>query len=119
MLASLLATHAPAGNLTVGLEFNLGEPNNFRVPDLGLHRGSPSGVWLPTAAFVVEVRSRNDESLEKFGFYFEHGVDEVLIVDLTTRTVAWFLRSVGGFVKAPRSALLHLPAADIASHLGW
>ena len=119
VLASLLATHAPAGNLTVGLEFNLGELNDFRVPDLGLHRGSPSGVWLPTAAIVVEVRSPNDESLEKFDFYFGHGVDEVLIVDLTTHAVAWFLRAVGGFVEAPRSALLQLPATEIAFQLNW
>jgi Uma2 family endonuclease len=104
-----------------GLEFNLGSSKNFRVPDLGVHRGQPSGVWIETAAIVVEVRSPDDESYEKFEFYAEHGVEEILIADLATRTVTWFVRSETepGFVATAASAVLGLTAAEIAAALNW
>jgi Uma2 family endonuclease len=106
-------------DLVVGLEFNLGDKANFRVPDLGVHRGEPSGSWFATAAIVVEVRSPDDESYEKFDFYFEHGVEEILIADLTTREARWFRRGVDGFVDADRSALLGVTSADVAAVAGW
>jgi Uma2 family endonuclease len=109
---------APLG-LVASMEFNLGEPQNVRVPDLGVHRGDPEGVWLSTAAIVVEVRSPHDESFEKFAFYFDHGVEEILIADLTTETVSWFVRSDGGFTAAGASDVLALSIDDVASALGW
>ena len=79
-----------AGLLLAMHEFNLGESeHDFRVPDGGLHRPGAAGVWLSTAAMVVEILSPGDESRQKLGFYAEHRVDEVLLVDPDKRTVTW------------------------------
>jgi Uma2 family endonuclease len=102
-----------------GLEFNLGEPNDYRVPDLGVHRHEPSGSWVATGAIVVEVRSPDDETYEKFAFYFEHGVEEILVADLVTKTIDWFVRSADDFSRAERSVLLGLSKADVANAIGW
>lgn len=74
-------------------ETNIGEAWDFRVPDLIVHRDMPLLKWFPTAAVVVEVESPGDESRDKFGFYADHGVDEVLIVSPQARTVEWFVLS--------------------------
>jgi hypothetical protein len=54
-------------------------------------------------------------------FYARHGVDEVLLIALDTRTVTWLaldeLRTV--YATAERSALLHLDADDVSAHLPW
>jgi Uma2 family endonuclease len=118
-LARLLGDAADVHGYTVSIEFNLGEPDNFRVPDFGVHRGQPEGLWIPTAAIVVEVRSPDDESYEKFGHYFEHDVDEILIADLVTEAVTWFVRSDDGFVPGDASALLKLSSRVVAQTLGW
>jgi len=62
-----------------------------RLPraDGGLRRPGAAGVWLPTAAVVVEILSPDDESWQKLPVYAEHHVDEVLFVDPTERTVTW------------------------------
>jgi len=47
-------------------EFNLGvSEHDYRVPDGGLHRQRPRGVWQATAALVIEILSPHDESWEK------------------------------------------------------
>jgi Putative restriction endonuclease len=124
----LLGPAADAKGLQVSLEFNLGSPDNYRVPDLGVHRGKPSGVWIATAAIVVEVRSPDDESYEKFDFFADHGVEEILIADLATKTVTWFARgpfsagearSEAKFLRGDRSSILDLSAAEVAAALGW
>ncbi|MGO9891317.1 MAG: hypothetical protein ACLP0L_25920 [Solirubrobacteraceae bacterium] len=51
------------------------------MPEGGLHRASAAGVWLPTAALVVEVVSLRDETYAKLAFYVRHRVDEVLVID--------------------------------------
>jgi Uma2 family endonuclease len=118
-LAALLAPAAAARNLVVTLEFNLGTSDDFRVPDLGVHRGQPAGVWLDTAAIVVEVRSPDDETFDKFAFYAAHGVDEILVADLTSRTVTWFGRRDATFVKCAKSTILDVSSSDIATQLDW
>lgn len=82
-LAVLLDAPARAAGLVPTLhEFNLGEgEHDFRVPDGELHRPGAAGVWLSTAALVVEVRSPGDETWQKLPFFAAHHVDEVLIVD--------------------------------------
>ncbi len=99
--------------------FNLGSLDDFRVPDLGVHRGEPSGVWIPTAAIVAEVRSPDDETYDKFGFYFEHGVEEILVADLKTKSVTWFVRGESAFEPTDRSALLDITVNDVAVALKW
>jgi hypothetical protein len=66
-LAELLGPPARAAGLVAAIaEFNLGkDDHDFRVPDGGLHRGRPTGVWQPTAALVIEIVSPGDESWEK------------------------------------------------------
>jgi Uma2 family endonuclease len=117
-IAILLKRRVPDG-FVVGLEFNLGEKTNFRVPDLGVHRGKPSASWFATAAIVVEVRSPDDETFDKFDFYFKHAVEEILVADLTTHEVHWFLRSSTGFANAARSELCGITEAEVAAVLGW
>jgi hypothetical protein len=90
-LAELLGPLARAAGLQATThEFNLGDSaDDFRVPDGGLHRPGAAGVWLSTAALVVENLSPDDETREKLPFYAAHDVDEVLIVDPSGRTVTW------------------------------
>ena len=65
-VAVLLDEPARAAGLRVSLEFNMGVKDDFRVPDLGVHRKPCSGVWIPTAAIVVEILSPEDETPESF-----------------------------------------------------
>jgi hypothetical protein len=120
-LAVLLDGPARAGGLLLAMhEFNLGESEqNFRVPDGGLHRPGAAGVWLPTAAVVVEVLSPGDESWQKLGFYAEHDVDEVLLVDPAERTVTWLALRDGEYRPVQRSGLIDLGSAELAERLDW
>lgn len=101
------------------LEFNLGNPQDFRVPDLGFHRTDPLGAWHDTAAIIVEVRSPEDESYEKFGFYFAHGVEEILIADISSEAVQWYQRSDVEFVTADASDILGISSQHITNALRW
>lgn len=109
-----------AGLLTVMSEFNLGESeHDFRVPDGGLHRAGASGVWLPTAALVVEIISPDDESRQKLPFYAEHHVDEVLLVDPAQRSVAWLALRDGEYAPVEHSGLIALGPAELAAQIDW
>jgi Putative restriction endonuclease len=113
----------PAG--TAGLlpaigEFNLGESeHDFRVPDGGLHRPGTSGVWLSTAAVVVEIVSPGDETWEKLPFYARHHVDEVLIVDPEKRTVDWLALTDNEYRAVERSGLIELGPRELAEQIDW
>jgi Putative restriction endonuclease len=101
-------------------EFNLGESErDFRVPDGGLHRPGAAGVWLATAAIVVEILSPGDESWLKLPFYAAHDVDEVLLVDPAERTVTWLALRDGAYVPVVRSALIELGPAELTECLDW
>jgi hypothetical protein len=109
-----------AGLLPAMGEFNLGESeDDFRVPDGGLHRPGAAGVWLSTAAVVVEVLSPGDESWQKLPFYAAHDVDEILIVDPIERTVAWLALHDGDYQPVRRSGLIDLGPGDLAERLDW
>ena len=86
VLAVVLHPYAQGGGLTGTGPFNLGRPDDYRVPDRGYHRGQPKGTWVPAVAFVVEIISPDDETYEKFGFYAEHGVEEILVADPAARS---------------------------------
>ncbi len=77
-LAVILDPSASDAGLEAAMgEFNLGDSiDDFRVPDGGLHRPGTEGVWLHTAALVVEIVSPGDESWQKLPFYAAHGVEE-------------------------------------------
>jgi Uma2 family endonuclease len=117
-LQRALGAAADAAGLVGGGPFNLGNPNDYRVPDGGFHRGSLE-LWNPTAAIVFEVLSPHDESFEKFGFYAQSGVEEIIIVDPIARTVQWFIQGGDHFIESPRSPLLNVEASDIAKAIRW
>jgi Uma2 family endonuclease len=120
-LAELLGPAARAAGLEPAMhEFNLGESeHDFRVPDGGLHRPGAAGVWLSTAALVVEILSPEDESWQKLPFYAAHHVDEVLIVDPAKRTVTWLALRDGEYQPVQRSGLIALGPAELAVQLTW
>ncbi len=120
-LTFLLGAPARDSGLLLAMhEFNLGESeHDFRVPDGGLHRPGAAGVWLPTAAIVVEILSPGDETWQKLPFYGAHGVDEVLIVDPESRTVTWLALGDGEYEPVVRSGLIALGPAEVAATLEW
>lgn len=120
-LSDLLAPLARAAQLVpVIQEFAVGEPNDYVVPDGGLHQAGVRGVWHPTAALVIEIVSPGDESWEKLDFYAARHVDEVLIVEPQQRRVHWLgLDRAGGYRPLERSALIALGPGELASRLDW
>jgi len=120
-LAVLLDAPARGAGLLPGMgEFNLGESeHDFRVPDGGLHRPGAAGVWLHTAALVVEILSAADESWQKLPFYAEHHVDEVLLVDPADRTVTWLALREGEYEPVQRSGLIELGPLELAEQIDW
>lgn len=115
----LLDEPARAAGLRVSMEFNLGIKDDFRVPDLGVHREPCSGVWIPTAAIVVEILSPEDETWEKLPFYAEHGVEELLIVDPASHSVRLLALRAGEYRTADHSELLDLGASELAARIDW
>lgn len=120
-LAVLLDSPARSAGLFPAMgEFNLGETEaDYRVPDGGLHRSRPRGIWFATAALVVEILSPGDETWEKLPFYAAHGVDEVLIVDPDTRRVHWLALADGAYAPTERSGLIDLGATELAGRIDW
>jgi len=120
-LAERLGPLARAAGLAATIsEFNLGESeHDFRVPDGGLHRSGAAGVWLSTAALVLEILSPGDETWQKLPFYAAHDVDEILIVDPTERTVTWLGLSDGDYHPLERSRLIEIGPVELAARLDW
>ena len=118
-LAVLLAPYAAAAALIGTGPFNLGRADDYRVPDAGYHRSLPNAVWVPTAAVVVEVVSPDDETYEKFGFYADHGVDELIVADPAARTVRCWRRGTSGYAEVPGSELLTVSADTLTRLVAW
>jgi Uma2 family endonuclease len=76
-------------------------------------------VWLATAALVVEILSPGDESRQKLGFYAEHHVDEILLVDPAEHTVTWLQLHDGEYKPIQRSGLIDLGATVLAERIDW
>ena len=120
VLAVLLHPYAKAVGLTGTGPFNLGGPENYRVPDRGYHRGRPTGTWVPTAAVVVEIVSPDDETYEKFGFYAAQEVEELIVADPSARTLAIWRRTVDGrYEEVPASSLLEVGSAELSRAVSW
>jgi len=120
-LTAALLPAAKAAGMTVSGQFNLGESrNDYRVPDLGLHRQGHSGTWIASAALAGEVISPGDETWEKLPFYAAHDVDELLIVDPDERAVRWLaLDQHGAYQPVERSGLIDLCPAVLAEQITW
>jgi len=118
-LAVLLDAPARASGLVVGTEFNLGVKDNYRVPDLGVHRNPQPAVWVPTAAIAVEILSPDDDTWKKLPFYAQHEVDELLIVDPADRSVTWLALREGEYLPIEHSAILDLGASGLVERIDW
>ena len=100
--------------------FNLGESeHDYRVPDGGIHRDRPRGVWIATAAIVIEIVSPGDESWEKLPYYARQSVDEIVIVDPGAHAVHWLALEDAAYTSTERSGLIDLGAADLAARIDW
>jgi len=120
VLAVLLHPYAQAAGLTGTGPFNLGRSDDYRIPDRGYHRGQPRGTWVATAAMVVEIISPDDETYEKFGFYADHGVEEILVADPGARSVTiWRRTPEASYEEASGSALLGTSVAELATEISW
>lgn len=120
VLAVLLHPYAQAAGLIGTGPFNLGRPEDYRVPDRGYHRGRPKGTWVPTAAIVVEIVSPDDETYEKFGYYADRGVEELIVVDPSVQTLALWRRTADcSYEEQPASVLLRVTAADLIAAISW
>jgi Uma2 family endonuclease len=118
-LAVLLDPLVRQAGLVATDPFNLGSPDNYRVPDGGVHRELPTMTFVPTAAIVIEVVSPGDETWQKPPFYAAHSVDELLIVDPAERSVIWLVLHGGRYVEAEYSRLLGITAAKLAEQIKW
>lgn len=98
---------------------NLGTPDDYRVPDRGLHRALPRTTWVPTAAVVVEILSPDDETWEKLPFYARAQVDEVLVIDRENRQVTWLCRHGDSYDQVPSSLLLGVSSATLTQPINW
>jgi Uma2 family endonuclease len=110
----------PAG-LVGTAPFNLGDADDYRVPDYGYHRGMPDleAIYLSTAAVVVEVVSPGDETYDKLPFYASHKVDEVIIVVPAQERVELLALVRDHYEAADRSAVLGVGASDLAAAVRW
>jgi hypothetical protein len=66
-----------------------------------------NGAW--SAAPHKSLAARHDQ----------HEVQELLVADLTTKTVTWFVRGDREFVVAEKSIFVGLSSDNVAHELGW
>ena len=119
-LAELLGPLALDAHLIAAMgEFNLGAPDDYRVPDGAIHRPGPDQMYYPTAALVVEIVSPGDESWEKLPFYAAHNVDEILIVDPATRSIGWLALHGDEYQPTEHSGLIDLSVSDLTKQIDW
>ena len=116
-LAFLLEPFAQRAGLMGSGAFNLGTPDNYRVPDGAFHRVQPDGVYVDSAPVVVEIVSPDDETFAKFGFYAGHGVLEVLVALPEEREVRCYDPSTGE--QLPVSGVLGVDLLELTAALDW
>lgn len=118
-LTGLLHPFAEVVGLIGSTAFNLGDPTNFRVPDLGYHRERWEGWGVPTAAVVVEVVLPDDETYAKFDFYARHGVEEIIVADPAEHTVRCFGHTLNSFHVQNECKLLGISSSDLTAAIDW
>lgn len=116
-LFQLLRPAALAAGLDIVLEVNVGEPDDFRIPDVTV---LPAGldedtVYVPSVVVAVEVLSPGDRWDEKLPFYLRRGVPEVVIVDQKSRTVRWLTAGPDGWNEVERSEALGIDVAAVVA----
>ena len=118
-LSVVLAPYATAAQLIGTGPFNLGTQEDYRVPDGGYHRSLPTVVWVPTVAVVIEVVSPDDETYEKFGFYADHDVDELIIANPASRTIQCWKHGANDYTEAVSSELLAISTDTLTQLISW
>lgn len=119
-LAELLGPLARrAGMFPLVADFNLGEPDDYRVPDGGLHHERRDLTYYPSAALALEILSPDDETRGKLPFYAAHGVEELVIIDPAERTVEWLALEQGEYRPVVRSGLIELSPAHLTERIDW
>jgi hypothetical protein len=118
-LQELLGPLARGAGFTTTGPFNLGDAEDYRVPDRGLHRDWADAVWYPTVALAIEIVAPDDETWAKLPFYAAHAVDEVLVVDPASRSVELLVLDGGSYAPSTRSALLDLDVEDLLGRIDW
>jgi Uma2 family endonuclease len=108
-----------AGLVPILSNVNLGDSDDYRVPDGALFRTMPDAVFLPTAALVLEIVSPGDETWNKLGFYASHNVDEFLIVDTQEHRVHWLGLTRGEYQPIATSGLIEFGPDELAARLDW
>jgi Uma2 family endonuclease len=80
--------------------FRPGSDDDYRVPDLAISRPAHTSVrgFEGPCELVVEILSPNDETYEKFEFYAQIGVKELLIVEPESRKVELYVLRAGSYV---------------------
>lgn len=120
---SSLGSAVDALAVRAGLEpcgpFNLGAPDDFRIPDGGVFDVETPAVFVARAVLVVEVVSPDDETFEKFDFYAAHGVQEVLTADPQERRVRVWRLTSGEHVEVEECAVLRTTAAALTAAVRW
>ena len=101
--------------------FNLGGPDDYRVPDGAMLSGrGRNRLYVPTAELVVEIVAPGDGTWDKLAFYAAHDVGELLIVDPEKCEAHWFaLRSGREYRPIERSALVAVGPAELAERIDW
>jgi Uma2 family endonuclease len=117
-IAAALRGPARAAGLVVTVGFNLGVPDDFRVPDGGLHRTPPGTLYVDTAQLVVEVLSPDDQTFSKLDFYAAHGVRELLVADYEERSVRCFALQ-HGHEERRTSEVVPLAMTDLQAQIDW
>lgn len=113
---ALLRERAVDPRLVVG-PFNLGAADNYRVPDGGLLRDGESGLYVPTAALVVEVISPDDESYAKLDHYAQHDVEELIYLDPEEHDVQLRRLTAGTYQSVERLAVVDLTVGHVMTCL--
>ena len=116
-LSDVLKQAAKRLGLRATTTFNLGGPDDFRIPDAGLLPG-PLGVWHDSAVLVVEILSPDDETFAKLDFYESHGVQELLVADWRDRSVRVYALQEGQ-AERDRSEVLDMTVAELVAEVDW
>lgn len=118
-LGVALNPYARRRGLVGCITFNLGSPEDYRVPDRGYLTEVADGSFLPTAVVVVEILSPDDESFAKLPFYAAHGVLEVLVAHPTERWVRCYDLRQDPPLELDRSHCLDVSMATLEGEIAW
>jgi len=99
---------------------NVGEPDDYRIPDVTVFdRRDRVGAFLRRAVVVAEIRSPREDVEAKLPFYLAHGVAEVVLIDRDARSLRWLVAGPDGWTEVDRSPALDLEVAEVVASLRW